>query len=145
MKQTQRRNFLVIGVLAGVLGFAVMALVKRAWQDADCRNLGNVVRFPDNSVSYVACARVYVVHGLGEDVAVYLAEAPHLPHEPLRYERSRHRFVGLHGEAFDVRGLPLKGPAQRPLFRCPTTTEDGNLVVEAESSDPAAIRAACIG
>ncbi len=145
MKRARSRGFLFLGALAVALGFAVSALLQRAWQHADCRDLGSLVRFPDNSVSFVPCARVYVVHGLGEDFAVYLAESPHLPHEPLRYEPSRHRFVGLHGEAFDVRGLPLRGPTQGPLFRCPTGTEDGDLVIEAESSDPAAIRAACRG
>lgn len=145
MKRARGRGLLFLGILALALGFAASVLLQHALKHSDCRDLGSVAGFPDNSVSFARCARVYVVHGLGDDFAIYLAETPHLPYEPLRYDPIRHRFFGLHGETFDVRGLPLRGPAQGALFRCPARIEDGDLVMEAESPAFAAIRVACLG
>ncbi len=129
--------------LAFAVGFGAILLVRAHFQTADCRNLGDAHRFQVNSVSFIPCLRAYLVHGTGQDFALYLAESPHLPGEPLRYDQTRHRFFGLHGETFDLRGHLLKGPAAGPLIACPLRIEDGALLIEAPSPEPAEIRAAC--
>lgn len=118
----------VLAVLAG--GAAALVWSLRSGP-ADCRDLGPLSGFPEGSVSLAECVPAFVVRGAGEEVAVYLAESPHMRGEPLRWDPGRRLFVSpFHGEAFGLGGSVVAGPAPGPLRRCPVRLESGRVVIQ---------------
>jgi hypothetical protein len=132
-------------------GLAVVVLVAgaSAWgfrnsRVGGCRDLGEANAIPENSVAAGGCAPVFVVHGVGDDFAVYLALAPHLDNEPLEWNPRKRLFEGLHGEEFDVTGSAVRGPAAHGLWRCPFNVLYGHLVVDVDrGAGDAQIAQAC--
>jgi hypothetical protein len=119
------------------IGIPLLALLVTAgisWalriESYNCLDLGPLNTFPENSVSYHECGPTFLVRGRGPSITVFLAETPHLPNEPLDWDEGSRTFLGLHGEAFDLAGQILTGPAQRPLWRCPTTIRDKRVYID---------------
>lgn len=109
-----------------------------------CAELGPVDGFELNTVAAIRCLPGFVVNRNGE-LVVYLARAPHLQGEPLRWDATRRLFTSpFHGEAFEVDGKKVAGPGSDRMFKCPARVEDGYLVLDA--ADDASIdelRASC--
>jgi Rieske Fe-S protein len=136
-----KAGWILFGIMA--LAAAIVVWVLRSDQE-DCRDLGPVATFPQNSVTLVKCVPSFVVRGRGDDFAVYLAKAPHLAGEELKWNsRRRFFFSPAHGERFALNGEILRGPAKGPLWRCPTMIESDRLWIDAPGSEPATIRRAC--
>lgn len=130
---------LAFGSLAGFV--LVRSLVAA---DRDCRELAHLSDLAPESVSYLPCANVYLVHGEGQTVMVFLAESPGRPGASLSYDPVRHQFLDHEGERFDVYGTPVAGARSR-LFRCPVEIQDGAVQIDAPASTASAIAAACHG
>lgn len=110
----------------------------------DCRDLGAVKSFPDNSVAFLTCVPAFVVHGVGSDFSVYLAVAPQDSREPLRWDNRRHVFFSaVHGESFNLMGEPVAAAGDRGLLRCPIEIVGGRLLLLAPGTSPTDIRQAC--
>jgi hypothetical protein len=126
--------------------FVGVLIALRVTTTRDCRNLGSVSELSAESVSFVPCANVYIVHGAGEFVAVFLAESPDEIGTHIGYDSSRHEFVDSLGQRFDVRGFRVGGlPQQKPLLICPTIIQDDRIRILAPSPSLASIQAACRG
>ena len=109
----------------------------------DCRDLGPVALYPDNSVASWPCIPAFVVHGVGTDFAVYLAVDP-LTGGALRWDGRRHLFSSPAGRrTYDPAGRPIGAPGGRPLIRCPVRIVAGHLVVLAAGGSSEEVRRAC--
>jgi Rieske Fe-S protein len=123
-------------VTGAAIAVALVVWLIRSQSDS-CRELGQVDSFPPNSVSFEPCIPAFVVHGLGRDFTVFLAETPHLRGEPLRWNAKERLFVSpFHGEKFNLLGEPVAGPARRPLWRCPITVDSDQLLVDVPPGMP---------
>ncbi len=110
------RRILLIGAVA-VLSFGGVVLWRAMTQP--CVKLGAAQTLPDNSVTKFDCVPVYVVH-TDDFFLVHLGLSTHLPDEPIEWDSEKRLFVSpYHGEAFDIRGDVVRGPANGPLIRCP--------------------------
>lgn len=137
------RKWLV--VVAGIALFAAGVTVFARIQRRECRDLGSLDSFTEESVRYFECVPLFVVHS-GDNYYALLALSTHMPSEPVEWNRDERLFISpFHGEAFDIRGNVIKGPANGPLEPCPLVQEDGHLFVdvptETEDED---IRRFCI-
>ncbi len=118
-------------------------LARTSADGRDCRDLGPVGSFPENSVARWSCIPAFVVHGVGRDFAVYVAIDP-TGGGPLRWDRRRHVFVApTSGLTFGIAGQALGRPGGPGLLRCPWRIAAGHLVVAAPSSDPIEVQRAC--
>jgi hypothetical protein len=89
---------------------------------------------------------VYLVHGGGDHLLVLLGETPTDERVRLRYDTTRHLFVGPAHQYFDVYGTPVDAPpGARPLFACPVVGRGDSIHIVARSPTLASIRLACIG
>lgn len=135
-----------MGILSASFAFVAVAVFLRLSTDGDCRDLGLVSELPPDSVSFTPCANVFIVHGRGEYVIVFLAESPTSRGVQLRYDATRHLFFDSLHEQFDVHGNPVDGTGTRtPLMTCPTVVRDGGIRIPASSPSRESIRAACFG
>ncbi len=127
-------------VLALVFGFAI------SHQRMDsCADLGDVAEFPRGSVTLVSCVPAYVVGSSGNPVVLF-ARSPHLPNEPLEWDPERQLFVSTaHGEAFDLNGRVVNGPAVGDMWECPSEVRAKDLFIVTPSASPTDFAHACYG
>lgn len=111
----------------------------------DCQELGRISDFEPESVTEFSCVPVFVVHSGGEFVGL-LGLSTHLPNEPLYWDNEERLFISrYHGEAFDVRGSVVNGPAGGPLRRCPLRETEGYLSIAVpDGTEEADIRNFCV-
>lgn len=109
-----------------------------------CGDFGPLGRIPRYSIVFEPCIPAYVVR-LGDDApTVFVAEAAHMPDEPLEWDQTRRVFVSpFHGEEYSIEGERLSGPGQDRLRRCRVQIVRGRLRVDAPLGDPQVVRRAC--
>lgn len=123
-------------VTVAAAGIAAITWLVRS-EPESCSELGDLDSYPPNSVTFEPCIPAFVVHGLEGDFTVFLAETPHFPGEPLRWDaRERLFFSPFHGEKFNLAGEPVAGPANRPLWRCPIAIDGDELLVDVPADTP---------
>jgi nitrite reductase/ring-hydroxylating ferredoxin subunit len=128
---SQRRNAPLLVAIALVVVVTVAGITWVLSSRGSCAELGPVDSFELNTVTAIRCLPAFVVNRNG-NLAVYLARAPHLRGEPLRWDATRRLFVSpFHGESFEVDGKKVAGPGGDHMFECPTKVEDGSLVIDA--------------
>jgi Rieske Fe-S protein len=139
-----------VGLVGLAVGLTVAVATGTWWLRAhrhQCGDLGPMSGYPENSVAYVKCVPAFVVRGIDDDFAVYVAKVPHMPNEPLEWDNARRLFVSpFHGETFTLQGQPVSGPARRALWRCPIEIDPRNhLVIRAPTPEPENLGSFCQG
>ena len=123
------------GIVLGAIGIFLLVFLVLPAIDAVTAPPDDAARIADAEVPNGVSAwtlderRIFLVRD-GDRLTAFLAYATHLDDEPIWWCPTLEAFVSpMHGEAYDVAGRILFGPAQRALDRLTVERDGGDIVV----------------